>query len=359
PLINETRVELNERRPGIELLHRVVRAHDSTYSNHGERRARRNEPHDLRRARLERSSAQSTLRVAFRWDGRMIERRVRCDDPGKLGFVAECDDLFDRIEFEIRRDFDQHRTPVGVPLLDSANELLERAAVLQLAEAGRIRGTDVQDKVIRELPQSLKRWQVVADSCLHRRDLGLADIDTHRNSRPFSDLAQNAKPICQKVTTVIVEPEPIDDRLALWNAKDPRLGIARLRAGGDRPNFHKAKSQGIPCRKGDAILVKTGSHPHRIGKLDPKNCALVARVVCWTKPCYRRSHMLQYPHRHVVNELRVETKEQRPEQLLIKGGGKHGRRLVDGNRFVNLGIAPFGSQLSGMPSLQAYPGYQN
>src|SRR6478735_3234602 len=89
---------------------------------------------------------------------------------------------------------------------------------------------------------------------------------------------QLPQPICHEVAPVVIETETIDDRAALGHAKDPWLGISRLRSRGDRPDFREAEAERFPGRKRHRILVEAGRETHRIWKGDAEDGPCEPRI---------------------------------------------------------------------------------
>ncbi len=73
---------------------------------------------------------------------------------------------------------------------------------------------------------------------------------------------------------VVVEAEAIDGRPVLGQAKEPRLGVSRLRARRDRPDLGKANAGGQCLRHGGCVLVEARRDTDRVGQIDPGNRGL-------------------------------------------------------------------------------------
>jgi hypothetical protein len=58
--------------------------------------------------------------------------------------------------------------------------------------------------------------------------------------------------------------EPVDQRVALRQAKDPRLRVARLRLGRDRSDFDEAEAHGAEGIDAAGVLVEAGRQPDAV-----------------------------------------------------------------------------------------------
>src|SRR5207253_4892340 len=70
------------------------------------------------------------------------------------------------------------------PLLDGAQDLIQRGPFLKLAQARRVRRTDVDDKEIPMWPQDSKRLGVIFRRALQESDFRFSKVDPDRMSGP-------------------------------------------------------------------------------------------------------------------------------------------------------------------------------
>jgi hypothetical protein len=78
------------------------------------------------------------------------------------------------------------------------------------------------------------------------------------------------------------------------------------------PTSTKAKAQRFPGRQRNGVFVEASRQTYGIGKLNPENRPLIPRVVWRTERSHRASRVFQNPDRQVMDELGIESKQERP-----------------------------------------------
>ena len=240
--------------------------------------------------------------------------------------VRQRDDFLQRRPVEIGRDFHEHRPARHVAPLDRAEQVIESRAILELAQAGRVRRADIERKVIAKNFQPLERQQVVARRLLDWSHFRFADVDPHRNPRPAPGSAKLLEPRRDHVAALVVKTEPVDQPADFRHAKNPRLRIPRLRARGDRPHFREPKPERLPRRERHRILVEARREPDRIGKRDAEDRAREPRIARRFQRRERRPKRREPPHREMMHRLGIHAEKQRAEELGV-GRERHGAEL--------------------------------
>lgn len=149
-------------------------------------------------------------------------------------------------------------------LAQCLQQLLERIAELQAAQAGRVRRADVDGDVAGVGVDLVQADQVVVDRALHRGIEVLADVDPQHAA-----ILRRTHPRQQVVDAVVVETHAIDDRVGLRQAEQARPGIARLRSRSDGADLDEAETELAEPVDGVAVLVQARGQPHRVGKPRP------------------------------------------------------------------------------------------
>ena len=147
----------------------------------------------------------------------------------------------------------------------------QRLDSLQGAQAGGVRGRNVDDQVVCLRCQGAGRNQVVLDSVLKLNDLGLADV--HADDRAygaavfgFEVCAGSSNTRTCRCGTVVVEAHTVDDRLIFHEAEEARLGVAGLRLTGNSTDLDVAEAD--TSQRGNALtaLVEACSQAERRGE---------------------------------------------------------------------------------------------
>src|SRR5687767_3595275 len=103
---------------------------------------------------------------------------------------------------------------------------------------------------------------IVFHRALRRGSSVLADVD------PEDAAPARARNVLQEgVDPDVVEAEPIDERLAVRKAKEPRSCVSRLRPRGHGADFDEAKAQACESVDVRRVLVEPRGEAHGIGKL--------------------------------------------------------------------------------------------
>ena len=166
------------------------------------------------------------LSLVFR-NGSLISRRIRGDDASQSVLRRQHEDMIDLFESQVRGDFDQQRFAI-VHSLNRSEKLPDRCFLLQLAQIGRIGRTHVENKIIAQPLEPLKRAKVIAHSFLQWNDLGFSNIDADRNFWPMRGSPEFFQTDRDFFSALVVESEAIDQRFHLWNSENPRTRIPEL-----------------------------------------------------------------------------------------------------------------------------------
>src|SRR5439155_19014237 len=103
--------------------------------------------------------------------------------------------------------------------------------------AGRVRRRHVDDEVVGERRERLRRSRVVRDRLVFADTLGLADVDADHAWPATREPARGSR------GAVVVEAEPVDERAVSLQPEHARLGIAGLCLGGERADLDEAKAE--------------------------------------------------------------------------------------------------------------------
>ncbi|MNO97060.1 hypothetical protein D3C76_887550 [compost metagenome] len=169
----------------------------------------------------------------------------------------------------VRGDLDRQRHALA--MLDSQavlahtqgfQQLLQRVAELQTAQAGGVRRADVHRDVAGVGVDLLKADQVIVHCTLDRGIEVLADIDAQHAA-----IFRRLHAVQQVIDTQVVEAHAVDDRLGLRQAEQARLGVARLRTRRDRADLDKTETQLGEAVDGRAVFVQTRRQSDRVGEV--------------------------------------------------------------------------------------------
>ena len=150
--------------------------------------------------------------------------------------------------------------------LQRGKDFIERRLVLQLAQVGRVRRTDVDDKEIREVAQNAEGVGVILGGLVQRRDLGFAEVDAHGMGGPAAGFFPFGEFLRHGFRAGIVEAHAVDDGL---------VGIARnMRGGGlpgcgcqvTPPSSLNPKPSAAQRGHGGSVLVHAGREADGIGE---------------------------------------------------------------------------------------------
>ena len=151
---------------------------------------------------------------------------------------------------------------VFLALAQCFEQLFERIAELQAAQAGGVRRADVDRDIACVGVDLVQADQVVIHGALDRGIEVLADVDAQH-----ALVLRRLDPRDQVIDAVIVEAHAVDDRGGLRQAEDARLGVARLRTRGNGADLDETEAQLGEAINGIAVLVQAGRQSHGIGEL--------------------------------------------------------------------------------------------
>jgi len=197
------------------------------------------------------------------------DRRVADDQRIDPAIDRGAGDVVDLRRVEIGRDLEEQRR--RAPRGDAGgDEVAQRRAMLQIAQAGGVGAADIDRDVIRDRRGVGDAVDVIGDAV--GGVLVRADID-----------AENAVALgCARARqrggqAAIIEPHPVDDRAILDQAKQAGLRVARLGQRGERAHLDTAEAQAEPAGNGAGILVDARREADGVGEVDPGNGGAEAR----------------------------------------------------------------------------------
>jgi hypothetical protein len=79
-------------------------------------------------------------------------------------------------------------------------------------------------------------------------------------------LPQARQAIGDHIGAIIIEAEPVNQRLLSWITENPRPRIAGLGPGSDGSDLDKAKPECFPGGNGDPVFVESGGQTDRVGE---------------------------------------------------------------------------------------------
>ena len=340
PAVDEPGVDLDQRRPGRELVPRVVGREDPADADHHQvaARAAGHPPHHVGGAVAQRGAGQPPLlRRQLRGGGQAVarQRRVAHDDPRQAALAGQVDRRVRLVRGEVGGELHQHRPrgeavragEAGVDRVEGGQDLAERAGGLEVAQAGRVGRAHVDGDVVREGPQQLERGRVVGRRVLGSRDLRLAQVDAERGPPEQVAPLPAGEPPRGRPRARVVEAEPVDQRPVRREPEDARRRVARLAVRGHRPDLGEAEAQRRPRRGRHRPLVEARRQPHRVreaesheGLLQP--AAAVGRP--GEAPQQRRGHP-QRPERELVDALGVDAEEEGAHDRAVEAGDHGGQ----------------------------------
>ena len=208
---------------------------------------------------------------------RPADRGVARDQAVQLEGIDHAEDRVHLAEVQVRRDLEQQwhafaarlRRARAIGRRHRAEQFPQPRLILQFPQARGVRARDIEDEIIRVVGEPREAGQVILRRLVDVRRLGLAEIDPEGNPAAAGALAAGQAGR-DRAGAIIVESKAVDHRLLGRIAEDPWPGVAGLRPGRDRPDFHMAKAQGGRGRPGVRILVETGGQTDRIRKSQPK-----------------------------------------------------------------------------------------
>src|ERR1700730_2070295 len=196
----------------------------------------------------------------------MISRRVGRNNSSDLILLTRRDNIAELGERKVGLNFYQNRFRGAIFRGYSLEQDRQQLALLERAQARRIRRADVENEVVGEIPQPAKRLQVIVRRLVNGREFGFANVDADRNCRPATAFAQPAQTVGHDIGAVVVEAETINQRLLLAVAENARPRISRLRLGRYGPDFDETETKRRPGRKSDTVFIEAGGQTNRIRK---------------------------------------------------------------------------------------------
>ena len=175
------------------------------------------------------------------------------------------DDVLEAASVEIGRDLDEERAArLGLVARgdDALNEIIERVAPLQVAQARRVRRRDVDRQIVGQRREGPDAEHIVRDA-VGRVPVG-ADVDAHHAHRAAGRPPHEAR--TGPLEALVVEAEAVDDGRVLRQAEQSRTGVAVLRSRRQRADLHEAETERQHRARNLGVLVEAGGEPERIGK---------------------------------------------------------------------------------------------
>jgi hypothetical protein len=97
------------------------------------------------------------------------------------------------------------------------------------------------------------------------------------------------------IQALVVEAQPVDQRVGLGQAEHAWLGVAGLGPGCDGAHLHKAKAHGAQAVDAARVFVQPGGQAHAVGEAQPGQFDgvidhAIAPAHCSGVPCSGRAH---------------------------------------------------------------------
>ena len=192
--------------------------------------------------------------------------------------------------------------------------------LLQSAQTRRVGRADVEHDVIGDRCELPKAVEVVRPSFLERSCLGFTEIDANRNRRRQSALTQTPETCADHIGAIIIEAEPVDQRLLFWVTKNARPRISRLRFGGHGADLDEAKPERLPGGNCHAVLVEAGGKTDGIREAQPEERARLRGRREGTQECERAGNLrggAEQAHGKVMRRLWIHPEEKWPNEILV------------------------------------------
>ncbi len=189
------------------------------------------------------------------------DRGVGGDDAGQPQLHREIGDRVDVLVGQVRRDLHEHRDVHGVE--HGLQQRAQRLDGLQIPQARRVGGTDVDDEEVRQRAQQPGARGVVARCVLGRDDLRLADVGADRH------VAATVTEVVGGIAgAVVVEAHPVDQGPVVGQPEQSRGRVSGLRLRGDGADLGEAEAQRTPRVDTRRVLVEAGGQAHRGREVD-------------------------------------------------------------------------------------------
>ena len=290
----------------------------------------------MRRQIENRPARQPASLFGMRAPGHRVaaDRCIGRDDAVEIGRL---DHLGNRVHLgfgQVGRELEENRnTGPGAGAFGQhlAEQALERFGGLQVPETRRIGRRDVDRQIVGAIGEAPDAEHEIGDEIL--AVLVGADIDPDHGAgaQPFQALEH-------PVMTLIVEPHAVDHRVVFTDAEQAWARIARLRTRRHRADLDRAETEPGE-RTGDlGILVETGPHAERIGKIDAGQAGFQLRRVGFG--LFGHGAKAERQDRRPVRPFGWQHQQGVARQVLDELQAQHGRK-----RIGHQAISPGRSQL--------------
>ncbi|MPN00679.1 hypothetical protein SDC9_147875 [bioreactor metagenome] len=157
---------------------------------------------------------------------------------------------------------------------------------------------------------ALQADQIVAGGFFDGCDSVLADVQAQQHGLALRAGPRLLHVADERVQPFVVEAQAIDQRVGLGQTEHARLGVARLRLGGDGAHLHKTKSHGGQAVNDACILVQARRHAHAIREVQTRKLDRVIHRRLAPRPLQRRALALrQHVHGEFMGLFRVHVEE--------------------------------------------------
>ena len=217
---------------------------------------------------------------------------------------------------QVGGNLDKNRHPLAVlrgqgfaAFGNAAQQRVERFVALQRAQVFGVGAGNVDGDVVGMRIHAIKADQVVVHCVFNRRGGIFTNVQAQQQCVFCALLAQpGLLHVGQKsVQPVIVEAQPVDQRIGFGQAKHARFGVAGLAFGCHGADFDKAESHRRQAIDAAGVLVESGRQAHAVGKLQPGQLDRVADLAAAV--CRRQRRALgarQRSHGQLVGGFGVE-----------------------------------------------------
>ena len=150
---------------------------------------------------------------------------------------------------------------------------------MQGAQVFGVGAGDVDGHVVGVGVDAFKASQVVVGGALHGRGRVFADVQAQQQAGALRAAQGRALHMGHKsVQALVVKSQPVDQCLALGQAKHAGLGVAGLGQRCDRAHFDKAKAHGAQAVNATRVFVQPGGQTHAVGKAQARQRDRVAHL---------------------------------------------------------------------------------
>ena len=155
--------------------------------------------------------------------------------------------------------------------LQRGENSLQGVFVLQLAQVGGVRGTDVDDKEIGQGAQLAEGMGIILGGHFEGGVFRLAQIDAHGMARPAVGMFPRLEFAGKDFGAGIVEAHAVNDGFIGDGAEHAGRGIAGLGAPSDAAEFGEAEPQFFPDGHGGGEFIHAGGEADGVGKIEAKD----------------------------------------------------------------------------------------